>query len=106
QEEVSFFHPGANWSGVQCPVCGADAEPWWSDAMEEAAKSSFSSLQCLARCCGSSVSLDGLRYLWPAGFGSYVLEAMNPNNNGLSAPQLAQLEAILGCELREIPLHI
>ncbi|TAK90387.1 MAG: hypothetical protein EPO06_08910 [Burkholderiaceae bacterium] len=106
QEEVVFFHPGGNWSGVQCPVCGADAEPWWSGAMENAAKSGFSSLQCVAPCCGSSVSLAGLRYVWPAGFGSYVLEAMNPNSRGLSADQLAQLEAVLGCQLHEIPLHI
>lgn len=106
QKEVSFFDAGGNWSGVQCSACGTDAEPWWSDAMSEAAKSGFSSLQCVAPCCGASVSLNDLRYLWPAGFGSYVIEAMNPNSTGLSAAQLAQLEAILGCELQEIPLHI
>jgi hypothetical protein len=25
---VEFFHPGTNWSGVECPACGADAELW------------------------------------------------------------------------------
>lgn len=106
EEKVSFFHPGANWSGVQCPSCGADAEPWWDEAMEQASEAEFNNLQCVAPCCGASVSLNGLRYLWPAAFGSYVLEAMNPNSRGLPAGKLAQLQAALGCELVEIPLHL
>jgi hypothetical protein len=106
EEKVSFFHPGANWSGVQCPSCGANAEPWWDEAMEQASEAEFNNLQCVAQCCGASVSLNGLRYLWPAAFGSYVLEAMNPDSKGLSPRELNQLQEVLGCELVEIPLHL
>jgi len=80
---VSFFHPGGNWSGVHCPACGADAEAWWNEAMEAAAKSQFKNLRCVAVCCNATVSLNGLKYLWPAAFGSFVLEAMNPNLRNL-----------------------
>lgn len=106
EEEVSFFHPGENWSGVQCSSCGADAEPRWDESIDQASKAAFRNLQCVAACCGASVSLNGLKYLWPAAFGSYVLEAMNPNSKGLSPNQLNQLQGVLGCALVEIPLHI
>lgn len=106
EERVSFFHPGANWSGVRCAACGADAEPWWGDAMDRACESGFRNLICMAPCCGACVSLNGLRYLWPAAFGSYVIEATNPNSVGLTPSQLHQLQGVLGCELVEIPLHL
>lgn len=106
KDAVTFFHPGGNWSGVQCPVCGSDAEAWWGDAMERAEQGQFLNLVCVAPCCGSTVSLNQLKYIWPAAFGSYVLEAMNPNAEGLPLAQMEQLEAILDCELVEIPLHL
>jgi hypothetical protein len=28
KETVEFFHPGGNWSGVNCPGCDADLEEW------------------------------------------------------------------------------
>ncbi|MDO8769446.1 MAG: hypothetical protein Q7K57_12225 [Burkholderiaceae bacterium] len=106
EDAVCFFHPGANWSGVQCPSCGADAEPWWDEAMERASEDKFNKLQCEAPCCGASISLNGLRYVWPAAFGSYVLEAMNPKSKGLLPSEINQLEGVVGCELVEIPVHL
>jgi hypothetical protein len=26
EDEVRFYDPGENWSGVECSACGADAE--------------------------------------------------------------------------------
>lgn len=103
---VTLFHPGSNWSGVQCPNCGADAESWWSDATDEAAEAGFKSLEVEACCCLVTVSLNHMHYGWPTAFGSFVLEAMNPNIKGLSGEQLSQLEAVLGCQLHEVPLHL
>ena len=74
--------------------------------MEQAAEAEFNNLQCVAPCCSASVSLNGLKYLWPAAFGRYVLEAMNPNSKGLSPSQLNQLQGVLGCELVEVPVHL
>jgi hypothetical protein len=36
EDEVRFYDPGENWSGVECSACGADAEEWWGEAMEAA----------------------------------------------------------------------
>jgi hypothetical protein len=104
-EGVRFIDAGGNWSGVRCPSCGADAEPWWGDAMSEAAKGGFASLDVQSRCCGTPVSLNGFDFGWPVGFASYVLEAANPTSKGLSRSQLSALEAKLGCALKEIPAH-
>jgi hypothetical protein len=105
-EEIGFIDAGGNWDGVRCPACGADAESWWSDAMDVAAESKFRDLNTSTRCCGANVSLNDLDYRWPVAFGRFVLEAFNPNAAGLSAAQLHVLSTALGCELREVKVHI
>jgi hypothetical protein len=105
-ESVEFVDAGGNWSGVHCPTCGTDAEAWWDDAMSEAAETQFSSLLLQAPCCGATVSLNELRYVWPVAFGRFVLEALNPSSTGLSAPELEKLASALGCTVREIPAHL
>jgi hypothetical protein len=102
---VRFVDAGANWEGVTCPACGADAQSWWSDAMSEAAETQFESLEVRAGCCGAVVSLNDLHYRWPVGFARFVLEAMNPGERGLSEDQLDSLGAQLGCRVREIKAH-
>jgi hypothetical protein len=103
---VEFIHPGGNLSGVKCPACGANAEPWWQDAMDAAYKTGFSNLGVTAACCGACVSLNELNYLWPAGFTKFVLEAMNPNVRDLTPYQTGQLSKSLRCNLRRIWVHI
>ncbi len=105
-EGVEFVDAGANWEGVHCSVCGADAEPWWGDAMSQSAEAGCRSLQVLSGCCRSAVSLNGLRYGWSVGFASFILEAQNPQSTGLSASQLEQLGRILGCPIRQILAHL
>src|SRR5262245_21401254 len=103
---IEFFHPGGNWSGVKCPVCRADAEELWQSAMDLASIAGFADLNTTTRCCRASVSLNDLNYISPAGFGSFVLEAMNPDVSDLQPSQEAQLQAVLGCNLRKIWLHL
>ena len=105
-ESPQFIDPGSNWSGVSCSSCGANAEPWWDEAVSRAADQGFSSLEVHAPCCGAKVSLNELRYEWPAAFGSFVLEAMNPNRKGLSDEQLEQLGRVLGGAVREVAQHL
>lgn len=105
-ERPMFIDPGGNWSGVLCSVCGADAESWWSAAVMVAARQDFASFDTVTPCCQSKVSLNDLHYVWPAGFGRFVLDAMNPNVDGLSTAHIARLEALLGCSVREISQHI
>jgi len=106
KDSVEFFDPGRNWSGVECSACGADAEPWWQEAMAAAFDNGFADLSVVAKCCGAPLSLNELRYVSPAAFGSFLLEAMNPNVHDLSATQEQQLSAALGCNLTKIWVHI
>ena len=105
-DTVEFVHPGGNWSGVKCSACGADAEPWWNDAMHAAYRTKFSELEVTVPCCGARVSLNDLEYAWPAGFARFVLEAMNPAIKDLTEGQLKQLSDCLGCDIRRIWVHI
>ena len=104
KESVEFFDPGGNWSGVCCHICGADAEPWWQAAMDRAWD--FSNLTVIASYCGASVSLNELRYVWPAGLARFVLEVMNPYISDLTAAEQGMLQETLGCRLRRIWVHI
>jgi hypothetical protein len=103
---LQFVDPGGNWSGVCCPSCGADAETWWDGAVSAAADSGFVSLDVHPPCCGVQTSLNDMNYVWPAAFGCFVLDAMNPNVEALSSAQLQQLEHELGSVVREIAQHL
>ena len=61
KDHIEFFHPMGNWSGVECPSCGADAEPWWLEAMQNGAETHFENLLVTAPCCGARVSLNEVR---------------------------------------------
>jgi hypothetical protein len=106
KDAVEFFHPGSNWSGVECPSCGADAESWWEEAFDAAEGEGFGSLICIAGCCGAEVSLNELRYVWPAAFGSFALVALNPKVENLSVEQKTALELRLDCALRVVWAHL
>src|SRR3984885_13540583 len=88
EDKVVFFDPGGNWSGVECPTCGRDAESWGSDAVQAASDADFQSLDVITACCGVRVSLNDLRYVWPAGFGRFALEAMSPQVRNVAPDQL------------------
>lgn len=102
KDGVEFFDPGENWSGVACAACGADAEAWWFDAMDAASQAQFNDLMVTAPCCGARISLNDLRYAWPAAFGCFVLEAVNPSENELTAEQMCELQKVIGHCLRAV----
>jgi hypothetical protein len=105
-EHTEYFHPGGNWEGVQCPVCGADVETWWGDAMDRAASESLSDLAVQTHCCSSHTSLNDPHYISPAAFGRFVLEAMNANIGETTAEQERALSDALGLQLRKVLLHL
>lgn len=105
-DRVVFIDAGGNWSGVFCPLCETDAEPWWADCVSDMAARGFSSLEVIAPCCGAKVSLNELNYVWPVAFASFELSAMNANAKSLSTAQLQELERVLGVSLREIAQHL
>ena len=74
--------------------------------MSAAAEQDFSSLDVVAGCCGTTVSLNELKYVWPVAFGRFALDAMNPNVERLLPAQLEQLGAAMGCPVREVLQHL
>lgn len=106
EDKVVFYDPGESWSGVECPACGVDAEEWWSEAMDTAFANDFSNLMVEAPCCGATMSMNDLHYVWPAAFGRFVLEAHNPNMGEPTPEQDQQLAEILGSPLRKIWVRI
>lgn len=104
-DDIAFVDPGSNWSGVECSICGADAESWWGQAMDAAWKRRPIKLDVIADCCGARVSLNELRYGWPVAFGRFVLSAMNPRVGRLTAEQEGELAQCLGCELNKVWRH-
>lgn len=102
QAHIQFFDPAANWSGVRCPACGADAQGWWVGAMNQWFDAGQGpDLMTTARCCGAGVSLNELNYLSTSGFARWSLSAL-VSEASVSADQQAQLEAALCCKLRKI----
>ncbi len=106
KSSTEFFHPAGNWSGVKCSVCAADLEEWWYAAMAIASKTAFKNLSVTTPCCGVATSLNDLTYVQPAGFGRFVLEAMNPQVENLTDAEEYRLAECLGGRLRRIWVHI
>lgn len=102
EDDVRFYDPGENWSGVKCPNCKADVEDWWGEAMDTAFASEFKNLSAESPCCSTTVSLNTLTYVWPAAFGRFALEALNPNMDDTTQEQDQQLAESLGAPLRKI----
>ena len=105
-DEITFFDPGGNWSGVECPACGADAESWFWEAFDEAASKGFMDLSVTTPCCSKEASLNTLHYKWPAGFGRFALEALNPGIADTTSEQVSDLAQCLGSPLTKIWVHI
>jgi hypothetical protein len=106
KENTEFFSGLGNLSDIQCPACGVDVEHWWRGAMDRAWQTLFRDLAVTTPCCGSQTSLNDLRYIWPAAFGRFVLEAMNPDIGNTTAEQDDQLAKCLGLPLRKVLAHL
>jgi hypothetical protein len=104
RDEVSFIDQGANFESVSCSSCGAPLDmDWWQSALEKAMGTRCTDLAVTPPCCGKRTSLNDLRYVKPAGFARFTLEAMNPERSeDLDPKQAQQLESLLGCKLRQI----
>jgi hypothetical protein len=70
--------------------------------MDAASQAQFNDLMVTATCCGARISLNDLRYAWPAAFGCFVIEAVNPSVNDLTAEQMGELQRVIGHSLRAI----
>lgn len=101
---IRFFHPGENWTGVDCPACGKSADGWWDEARTNAITTQI--LTAKAPCCGAEISLNDMDFDSPSGFARFVLEAANPRMDGLELNEINELEALLGLPLRQIYVQL
>jgi len=100
-----FIDQGSNWVRVVCPNCNLEiGREWWQTAMDQAYENNFQNLDIKVPCCGIEVSLNDLRYDWPAGFAMFKIEVRNPEKD-ISESHLKRLETILGVTLRKIWSH-
>ncbi|AZO47978.1 MAG: hypothetical protein EOS58_18720 [Mesorhizobium sp.] len=106
EEGVTFFDAGANTESINCPLCGSDLEAWWGEAMDRAAASGFKDLAVVTPCCERPTSLNELRYVWPAAFGSCALTVVNPGETSLAVDQLRRIEQAIGSPLKAIWQHL
>jgi hypothetical protein len=116
-ETIAFIDPGENLEAVVCPKCGqktqfdyfTDDDPgctWWYELAERLEETPPSELHSTMPCCGNTVKMIDLTFDWPAGFARFELSIWNPDRaTNLDAQQLARLESILGCELRQVRAH-
>jgi hypothetical protein len=104
-DEIVFHHPAANWSGVECSICGTDAEDWFFDAVNDFAIQAHKNLSTITPCCEKRLSLNDMKFIWPAAFGRFSLQAINPNIGSTNAIQEKQLADTLRSPLRKVHAH-
>jgi hypothetical protein len=124
-DEIHLVHPFVNLERIRCPRCRNEISlDWWHEVIDDLALeksegpapggklinlgvvTALASLDTTTPCCGTRISLADLDYDFPVGFGMFVLEALNPNIEGLSREALAELESEVGTPLRQIWTHL
>jgi hypothetical protein len=73
--------------------------------MGEAYEAEFATLEVATPCCGEAMSLNDLRYDWPAGFAHASLTVAEPQREWLDETELAQVAADLGHPVRQVMVH-
>jgi hypothetical protein len=100
-----FFDCGGNFGSVACPLCAADLEAWWGDAMDAWADGDRRDLATTTPCCAKTVSLNDLVYDFPQGFARVGITVKSFGEPPTPAEQ-ARVEAALGGPVRVIHQHI
>ena len=101
-DSPQFIDQGGNFERIICPKCsGTINEAWWKEAMNNALAKEFFELNVIVLCCNSMMSLNELKYEWPAGFACFSIQITNPNRD-LSHEELHAIEVVLGTRLKKI----
>jgi hypothetical protein len=117
-ETLQFRDGGQNIEKVRCPSCQktTDIDPfrvndigtaWWyefDDALSGA--TDLRKLSVKMPCCGKAASVQDIDFGNAADFSRFELCIWNPSaENGISAEQVAIIEELLGCKLKQIWAH-
>lgn len=100
---VEFFPAIENLESVRCPQCDAEIDLGWAmDIVRQRGEAGFTDLDMSVPGCGTTVSLNDLRWDWPQGLARFAIEAVNPDVDDLTASEIEGLSSIVDCELRVI----
>jgi hypothetical protein len=112
-EKLEYMDPGEWIEAVICPRCGTrlvmDWSPehtpyfeWYCDVVHQADQLGAESTQVVMPCCQANLPFAALRFE-DAGFARFQLAIWNPDIDcPMPAEHQGQLEAVLGCGLRQV----
>ncbi|WP_369941723.1 hypothetical protein [Xanthomonas medicagonis] len=116
-ENVEFIDCGENLEAIICPACGTrtklhifsetDAGTLlWDEIATALEDVPAAKLEVQMPCCGTTMLFTALGFDWPTAFARFELSIYNPNTSeNLPPGQVALLENILGCELKQVRAH-
>jgi hypothetical protein len=113
-ERLMFIDQGENLSVIFCPSCREALQfhddeavrEWWHSVDDEVQDQGAEGVTVTMPCCQKRVLLTELTFDWPAGFARFELSAMNPSiSHDLPLEQVAELENVLKCKLKQIWAH-
>lgn len=100
-----FIDPGSNLQRVICPKCDTVIDDeWWQKSTDTSYRNGNQNLNVTVLCCNSTISLNDLKYDWPAGFARFRYEISDPERN-FELEELHELENVLKTNLRIIWAH-
>jgi hypothetical protein len=115
---VSFIDQGEYIEAIHCSVCGrttrvdylgGEDDPGrrlWDYTMDRLDDTPAANVDLQMPCCGTLVPFTQLTFDWPAAFARFELSIHNPEpEESLNEAQLAELEAIFGCKLKQVWAH-
>jgi uncharacterized protein YbaR (Trm112 family) len=110
-ERLTFIDQGENLSFIICPNCrknldynyDENIQEWWYSIEAQEQDKGVEGLMISMPCCKRNILFTDLTFDSPAGFARFKLVAWNPQiSHDLSPEQIADLEAVLKCKLKQI----
>jgi hypothetical protein len=113
---LEYIDPGEDIEAIICPRCQARLEmdwaledskhsEWYSDIVEQEQACGPDSLQVVTPCCQQTVRFTELQFV-DAGFAMFELTVLDPGiDYPMSAEMLSNVEAALGCPLKQVWAH-
>jgi hypothetical protein len=101
---TQFIHPVEYFKQVNCPSCHTEITDWWVDAVDNAYESNFENLAIATPCCHTLTTLNDLEYISEAAFARFALKIYDAavSYNGISPTEVAELESILDCPIKQV----
>ena len=106
-DNTEFIDCGSDLETIKCPVCGELLdEDKWSESVNAAYETGFSSLETVMPCCGGRCSLNELDYYFPVGFAKCCISILNCTfRDKLNDETIRKISEIIGEDIKLIDAH-